>query len=395
MKKALLTLIAAVLMTGIGLAQTVQVWTHFGGADLQWLQEQAAAFEGAFGVDVEIVSVDFNEINQRMLLSAPQGEAADLIVTNPHDRLGELAVGGVLADMGQYVDPEAIEDLSEAARLGFTFGGRLYGLPLYVEGPALVVNTDLVQEMPETFEEFIATAQELTDGDTYGFMYDINNFYFSYMWIRGMGGYVFGRDAEDNLDPSDIGLNTEGAAEGLAIMRNMRHDYGLMPAGTDAQVAAGQFMDGSLGMIYTGPWDIANFRDAGINLQVIPVPPMEDGTQFAGFIGVHGIMMNEFSTNKDNAANFAAFLTRPDAQVSLAEITGKIPASQGAAEQVADDPVIAGFAEQYSHAEPMPNIPEMGSVWGPMAAALESINADPGSDIQSILDDAVAAIQGN
>jgi arabinogalactan oligomer/maltooligosaccharide transport system substrate-binding protein len=395
LKKVILTLITAALTSGLGLAQTVQVWTHFGQADLQWLQEQAAAFEGAFGVDVEIVSVDFGEINQRMLLSAPQGEAADLIVTNPHDRLGELAVGGVIADMSQYVDPESIEDLSEAARLGFTFNGRLYGLPLYVEGPALVVNTDLVSELPETFEEFIETAQELTDGDTYGFMYNINDFYFSYMWIRGMGGYVFNRDEAGNLDPSDVGLNNEGAVRGMEVMRNLRHDYGLIPAGTDAQVASGQFTDGSLGMMYTGPWDIANFREAGINLQVIPVPPMEDGTQFAGFIGVHGIMMNEFSTNKDNAANFAAFLTRPDAQVSLAEITGKIPASQGAAEQVADDPVIAGFAAQYEHAEPMPNIPEMGSVWGPMAAALESINADANSDIQAILDDAVAAIQGN
>lgn len=395
MKRVFLTLLTAALASGFGLAQTIQVWTHFGDADLRWLQGQAASFEAAFGVEVDIVAVDFGEINQRMLLSAPEGEAADLIVTNPHDRLGELAIGGVLADMSQFATASYLEDLSEQARLAFTFGGRLYGLPLYVEGPALVINTDLVQDIPETFEEFLQTAQDLTQGDTFGFMYDINNFYFSYLWLRGEGGYVFARDAEGNLIPGDIGLANEGAVRGAELMRDLRYEYGLIPTGTDGQVASGQFTDGSLGMIYTGPWDIANFREAGINLTVIPMPPTEDGTQYAGFLGAQGILMNAFSTNQVNAANFAKWLTRPDAQVSLAEITGKIPVSQAAATRVADDPVIAGYAAALALAEPMPNIPEMGAVWGPAAGALESIMASPDSDAAALLEDAVSAIRGN
>ena len=99
-----------------------------------------------------------------MLLAAPQGEAACLIAPVPHDQIGEMAAGGVLADMSEFATPDYLNDLNEQARLAFTFNGRLFGLPLYIEGPALVINTDLVPDAPATYEEMIQKAQELTNG---------------------------------------------------------------------------------------------------------------------------------------------------------------------------------------------------------------------------------------
>ncbi len=395
MKKVLFILITALASFGVVSAQGITVWTHFGDADLLWLQEEAATFEAAFGVPVSIVSVDLGEIKQRMLLAAPQGEAADLVVPIPHDQIGEMAVGGVLADMSQFATQAYLEDLSEQARLGFTFGGRLFGLPMYVEGPALVVNRALVAEVPTTLEAMLELAGELTTEDTFGFLYDIGNFYFSYLFIRGEGGYVFGRDADGNLNPSDIGLANDGAVRGTELIKALRFEHGLIPEGVDYGVADGLFIDGALAMIYNGPWAIANYRDAGLDIEVMPLPPTADGKQYSGFMGVQGILMNQFSPRKVDAANFAKWVTRPDAQVRLAQLGGKIPASQGAAAQVADDPIVAGFAAALADAEPMPNIPEMGNVWGPMGDALTVILGNPASDVRAVLENAVRQIQGN
>jgi hypothetical protein len=76
---------------------------------------------------------------------------------------------------------------------------------MFVEGPALIVNTDLVPNPPATYEEMIELAQELTTADTFGFMFDAPNFYFAYGYLRTFGGYVFGRDAAAASSPSDVG----------------------------------------------------------------------------------------------------------------------------------------------------------------------------------------------
>jgi arabinogalactan oligomer / maltooligosaccharide transport system substrate-binding protein len=393
LKKILITLVATLAITFSVAQEGLTIWTPFNDQSFQWLQTEAEAFSAAFGVPVEVVRLDLGELRQQMLLAAPQGEAGDVIVGVPHDQIGELAAGGVLADMGSYATQAYLEDLSPQARLGYTFGGKLFGLPMFVEGPALIINTDLVPEVPATYEDMIAKAKELTTAEQFGFLFDINNFYFAYNWIHSNGGYVFGRD-DSGLIASDIGLNNEGAIKGAEMLKALRHTDGLIPAGMTYDVANGQFVDGAAAMIYNGPWAISQYRDAGLNVAVVPMPPMADGTPFAGFMGVQGVLLNEFSTNKVDAANLAKWLTRKDAQVSLANLSGRIPASQSALAEVQDDPIIAGFGAALTNAEPMPNIPEMGQVWGPMGNALTVITESADSDVTATLNQAVAEIQG-
>src|SRR5690606_40226081 len=145
-------LTAALAFAGAAYAQTLKVWTTFQDQSLDWLREQAASFSEGFGVEVIIVRLEVSELKQQALLSAPQGEAGDVFVGVPHDQIGEMAVGGVLADMSGYATASYLNDLSEQARLAYTVNGRLFGLPMFVEGPALIVNNDLVPEVPATYE---------------------------------------------------------------------------------------------------------------------------------------------------------------------------------------------------------------------------------------------------
>jgi len=394
LKKFVLALTATLALAGVAFGQTLTVWTTFQDQSLDWLREQAASFTAGFGVDVEIVRLEVNELKQQALLSAPQGEAGDIFVGVPHDQIGEMAVGGILADMTGYATAAYLDDLSDQARLGYTVRGRLYGLPMFVEGPALVVNNDLVPDVPDTYEDTMQLAAELTTADTFGFMAELTNFYFSYAWLHTYGGFVFARDASGSLVPSDVGLDNEGAVRGAEALKELRFGLDLIPSGTTFDVANGLFVDGALAMIYTGPWSIPQYQDAGLNVSVVPVPPLADGTPFSGFMGVQGALVNQFSDLKVEAANFAKWLTRTDAQVSLARLSGRIPASKSALEQVQDDPIIAGFGAALLNAEPMPNIPEMGAVWAPMGTALTTITDSAGSDVSAALTQAVDEILG-
>ncbi len=394
MKKYLVFLGIVALSLGMASAQTLKVWTTWQDQTLDWLRSEAASFTAAFGVDVELVRLDVNELKQQALLAAPQGEAGDVFAGVPHDQIGEMAVGGVLLDMSSFATAAYLSDLSEQARLGYTFAGKLFGLPMYVEGPALIVNDDLVASVPATYEQTMALAQQLTTADTFGFMFDIPNFYFSYGWLHTYGGYVFGRDATGSLDASDVGLANEGAIKGGEALAALRYDLGLIPSGTNYDVANGLFVDGALAMIYTGPWAISQYQDAGLNVSVHPVPPLADGTPFSGFMGVQGVLVNSFSNLKVEAANFAKWLSRKDAQVSMAKLSGRIPASVSALDEVMDDPIIAGFGAALLNSEPMPNIPAMGSVWAPMGNALTVLTENASADVAAVLQQAVDEIQG-
>jgi len=393
-KKLLIVLGVLIATMSVANAQTLKVWTTWQDQTLDWLRSEAASFTAAFGVDVEIVRLDVNELKQQALLAAPQGEAGDVFAGVPHDQIGEMAVGGILLDMSSYATANYLSDLSEQARLGYTFAGKLFGLPMYVEGPALVVNDDLVKSLPATYDETMALAQQLTTADTFGFMYDIANFYFSYAWIHTYGGYVFGRDANGTLDPTDIGLANEGAVKGGEALKALRFGLDLIPSGTNNDVANGLFVDGALGMIYTGPWAISQYQNAGLNVSVHPIPPLADGTPFSGFMGVQGVLVNSFTNLKVEAANFAKWLSRKDAQVSMARLSGRIPASMSALELVIDDPIIAGFGAALVNSEPMPNIPEMGAVWSPMGNALTAITEDANANVADVLQQAVDEIKG-
>ena len=101
MKKALTLLSLALL--GQASAATLTVWTHFGENELVWLRDQAKTFEAKTKNKVNIVSVPFDDLTTKFLQSAPKGQGPDLIVTQAHDRIGQMAAAGVIEPMDKYV----------------------------------------------------------------------------------------------------------------------------------------------------------------------------------------------------------------------------------------------------------------------------------------------------
>jgi arabinogalactan oligomer/maltooligosaccharide transport system substrate-binding protein len=91
-------------------------------------------------------------------------------------------------------------------------------------------------------------------------------------------------------------------------------------------------------------------------------------TKYADPHGVGGLAA-DFVTN---------YLTTPAAQLSLAIANGRYPANTVAGKGV-HDPVLAEFGKAGAGGVPMPNIPQMNSVWADLGAAWVKATKGSGS----------------
>lgn len=393
--RALLVLLA--LSLGYALAQDrITVWTHFGDAEMAFLEEQAQSFEEATGVSVTIVEMPFGDILENFVLAAPEGEAADLLVTVPHDWIGEMAAAGVLEPMDRHVDAAMLEDWQESAVLAYSYQGRLFGLPMSAESLALIYNRELVETAPQTWDELMAIAEEQMEMGNFGLLYNYAEPFFNAGWFHAFGAEVFAADEEGALDPTDIRLGGEPGYQAAQFVQDVRWTYNLVPEGVDYDVANSAFLDGVLAMIINGPWALGDYRAADIDfgLATVPAPPGAPH-EWKPFIGVHGVGVNAYSPSeqRDVAIAFAEQLAGAEGQFAFNRASGRIPVSEAALAELVDDEVVQGFSEVIEVGIPMPNIPEMGRVWGPWADALELVGQSPDVDVEATIDDMMDQLQ--
>lgn len=327
------------------------------------IADAAAAFEADTGATVTVVQKNFEDLRADFLAQVPTGEGPDITV-GAHDWLGEFVESGVVdtIDLG-----ERAADFEQVTLDALTYDGQLYALPYAQETVALIQNVDLVgEETPETWDELIAMAEEAgfaerpivfytngTEGDMYT----------SYAFQTSFGAPVFVQD-EDGSYTSEVGLGGDaGLAYAQWLYDNGQAGTGYFTDTVDYDIGNELFSTGESPFIVQGPWTVPVFQDAGVNVAVGPVPSA-GGETAAPFVGVQGFYLSAQSGNALLANEFLAnYMSTDEAQQALYEADPRIPALTTVAEQVADDPVIAGFLSSAQNGVPMPNIPEMGAVW--------------------------------
>lgn len=325
------------------------------------LEEVVPAFEEETGVDVIIELVDFGAIRDQVGVAGPAGEGPDVFI-GASDWVGELATNGILEpiDLGAKA-----EDFTSASRNALTFDGTLYGLPYAVEAVALYYNTDLAPEAPATMEEAAAACADMADitncvGIPGGG--DGTDAYHMYPFVSAAGGYIFA--ATDGVyDPTDVGLDSAGAIAGAEALEGFVKD-GVI-ASTNYDGAKNQFLEGTEPFWITGPWELGGLKDQDtVNWSVAKLPKIADGTP-QPFIGVQAFFLSSFSENKLVAQTFLLdFIATDEGMAALFAADGRPPVYNATIEATADDVAIATFGASAADGVPIPNIPEMGSVWG-------------------------------
>ncbi|TVP89647.1 sugar ABC transporter substrate-binding protein [Alkalibacterium sp.] len=367
--------------------EVLTMWVNDEEVQLDAYTEITDRFTEEYDIEVEITPYEMLEQLDGMSLDGPAGQGPDLFF-QPHDRMGDIHLQGLALDLDLTDDQlDRLGEYNEEAVLSFSYEGEQYGIPAVVETYALFINTDIVPEAPETMDELMDIAREETTGDQYGFMMDAANLYFTYPFITADGGYIFAQDEDGVYDTSDIGLNTPEAVESVETIQSW-FDEGLMPSGTDLEVANSLFLDGNVGMIVNGPWAISEYREAlGDSLEVAELPS-QDGEPLNSFSGNKGWLVNYYTENDYWATELALFITNEESSQTYFEMAGELPAHTAVD---IDDEFLAPIFAQTQNAHPMPNIPEMSQVWEPMGDALNFVQQ--GEDVQGVLDEAVQQIE--
>jgi ABC-type xylose transport system substrate-binding protein/maltose-binding protein MalE len=327
------------------------------------LQSVEAAFEEEYQTDLVIEQVGFGDIRGLITTAGPAGEGPDIIV-GAHDWLGELVTSGILSpiDLG-----DKVADFAPAAISAFTYDGELYGLPNATENLALFINTDLVPECPATWTEVYDISTELAaantgdvDTDQYGFVRMEGDPFHFFPIQTAFGGYVFGRDADGNYDPTDVGIASPGSIAAAEWYERMVTE-GLQPPAVDWETMHAFFETGKSAMTLTGPWAVTRITDSGVPFEICPIP--DETEEGVPFLGAQGFMVSAFSKNPLLAQIFLTeFVATPEVMQAFYDVDPRTPAFLPVLDAL-DDPNVQAFGTAGANALPMPAIPEMASVW--------------------------------
>jgi maltose-binding protein MalE len=326
----------------------------------------AEAFGAENGITVAVQEVNFGDIRDRLATAGPAGEGPDVII-GAHDWLGQLVTSGLLAP----VDLPNADDFSAVAIQAMSYDGQLYGVPYAIENIALLRNVDLVPEAPASLEELEQIALDLVASGQAEIPLAIQNDpgdpFHDFPLYTAAGGYLFGQNPDGSLNPDDLGLDSPG---GLAAGAQFQAwtESGLLQPSLSYDVMIESFGNGTAPFAITGPWAVSDpdrgFKATGVNYVVEPIPPL-NGTTASPFVGVQGFMVSANAENPLFAQTFITeVMTTEEVQTALYQAGGRPPAHLAAfAAAAASDPDIQGFGESGINGQPMPAIPEMGSVW--------------------------------
>ena len=337
-----------------------------------YMEEAAKAFEKESGTKVTIKTGDALGGLDKLSLDNQSGKAPDVMMA-PYDRVGGLGNDGQLAEVKLNKDSKTDKTTESLV----TNGGKVYGAPAVIETLVLYYNKDLMQEAPKTFGELEELAKDSKydfageAGKNTAFLADWTNFYYAYGLLSGNGGYVFGKDG---TDPKDVGLNNQGAIDGIEYAKTW---YAKWPKGLqDTKGAANfiqtQFQEGKTAAIIDGPWKASSLKEAKVNYGVATIPTLPNGKAYSAFGGGKAWVIPAGANHPEAAQKFVDFLTSTDQQKAFYDKTNEVPANTEAREYAVgkNDELTTAVVKQFENAQPMPNISEMSTVWDPAATML-------------------------
>lgn len=366
-------------------AGTLRIWADDTRAPI--LQELAD--EVLANYNLELVVELKSGIKDDFLIAAPVGEGPDIIFGVPHDQGGTLVSNGVVApiDLG-----DKASDFVSSALDACTFEGALYCMPYATENLGFFYNTDLVSEMPATWDEMIEVGEALkAEGKATYVMAVAGGTYDVYPLWTSFGGYIFGKDSSGAYDAQDLGIDNEGMiAAGAWLAENVAN--GNLPADWDWANNHALFETGEAPFIMAGPWALDRIRESGIPYAVadtFPTGPAGEGIPFAG---AQGIFVNSYSENILLAQAFLTELIATEDMMQKLYEAGKRPSAFIPVLEKTNDPDLLAMGEAGKDAQFMPAIPEMGAVWSSWGTAATNLR-DGTQDAETALTEAGTSIR--
>ncbi|MEU6776489.1 extracellular solute-binding protein [Streptomyces sp. NPDC046759] len=332
-------------------------------------------------IKVKYVDVPFDQAQNKFDTAAGASGAPDVLRS-------EVGWTPAFAKKGYFLPLDGTEALADQAKFNpnlikqAQYEGKTYGVPLVTDTLALVYNKALfkkagITDAPKTWDELKSDAAKIkakTGQDGY---WGSTQAYYGMPFLYGEG--------TDTVDASakKITVDSPAAKKAYGTWLSLFSGKGLHKADTTADAYAhiqDAFVNGKVGMIVQGPWEITNFYKGSAftdksNLGIAPVPAGSTGKAGAP-TGGHNLAVYAGSDKAHQAAalKFVNFMTSASSQETIALKNSTLPTRSDAyTAQVKADPGIAGYQGVLSAAQPRPALPEYSSLWGPLDTELPKI----------------------
>lgn len=355
------------------------IWTDADRAET--VKKIADKFGADNGVAVAVqISVD---TRQQFKDATKVGEGPDIVV-GAHDWLGELVQDDTVAPVTLSADAAA--KFSPSSIAAARFNGQTYGVPYAVENIALMRNTDLAPTAPKTMDELVKMGNDIkakSGGKVTNVLIQqvgkTGNAYYTYPYLSAFKGGIFAQKPNGDYDPTKVIVASPESLKGADVLAKLGKE-GVLSTNVGDDNAEGLFTSGKAPFFFTGPWSTVNAKKAGINYEVTDMPTLAGGGQMQPFLGVQLFYVSSKAKNAPLAQEFVTnYITQKDVALELFKALGRPPALTEAYNEVsATDKDVKAFFEAGKDSLPMPNIPAMNSVWGPLGqAAADVISGKP------------------
>ncbi|MQM28249.1 ABC transporter substrate-binding protein [Glycomyces albidus] len=377
-------------------------WHGYTEADGDVLQGIVDDFNAAHD-DVEITTElkTWASIDDTLLTALSAGEGPD-IVAMPAERLPVYASKGAFAELDDFYADESSNtaNLNPGAVEMETVDGVKYGVPTGFVPLAVYYNQALfdaagVTAFPQTWDEWVATAQQLTvddDGDgtpeQYGVVLPDHATVANGLWpslFYGNGGGI--------VDDGTAVIDSPENAATLEFWSNAIATEQISPTGVDGVGADELFSGGQAAMTVGGPWMASIATENGIDygIAALPAGPAE---QAASAIGVSmAVTVDTSSAEQEAAEEFFSFFLNDENSVAWSLGSGWPPLRTDIpADAVAENPVVASLTEIADTGRPL--LPGVVNTTDVLSAVDElTQQAVAGGDIDALLAEAQTKIQ--
>jgi arabinogalactan oligomer/maltooligosaccharide transport system substrate-binding protein len=344
----------------------IVIWHGWDGEYAKAIKEVFAEYAAKNNVQIELLKV--SDLNNKVQVAVPSGQGPDIIAW-VDDQIGKNVLAEIIQPVDQYGITEDYlkQNFTEQAAAAMIYDGKPYGVPESMEALTFIYNKKLITEdkLPKNTDELIQMAKEYNGENKYLFVYNAkSDAYFSAPWWQGSGVTLVTPDGK-------TGLNTP---EGVKAGELIKSFTTIMPKEIDYGVADSLFKEGKAAIIMNGPWSIADYQKAGLDIGLATIPIVSSsGQPGKPFVGVKLLMLANKAKNPQAAADLMKYYGSPEVQAKLAQVNKQVPANKQAQEQVAGDPIIGGFIKQAANGVPLPNTEYIDAMWDPIAKTVEAI----------------------
>jgi arabinogalactan oligomer/maltooligosaccharide transport system permease protein len=191
--------------------------------------------------------------------------------------------------------------------------------------------------------------------------------------MTGFGGWIM-----DSTDTPT--LENRGTIDGLEFVKALRDVHGIIPNEADYNVADMLFKDGHAGMIINGDWSWVDYRKAGIDFGVAPLPLITSTGLWCGsMVSPKGFSINVNVTEKKRAWVVALirYLMLPENQRESTEDLYTMPTHLEIqrSEFVQQNEILRNSRAAIDHGHPMPVVPQLRAIWDAMRPSYQAVLA--------------------